>query len=97
MGDSNMLFAIMAAFIVMMFMQSRNAKKEKLAFQTWIDSLKKNDRIITKGGIHGIITSVKDDSIVIKIDEDKGIKMTISKDSVGYALNDKSDDTEKKS
>jgi preprotein translocase subunit YajC len=95
MGEGNMMIAILCAFIAMMVIQSRNQKKEKLAFQDWLNGLKKNDRIITKGGIHGIITSVKDDAIVIKIDEDKGIKMTISKDAIAVSLDDRKDDADK--
>jgi len=90
-------FAIMAALVVMMYMQSRSHKKEKAAFKVWVDQLKKGTRIVTKSGIYGVITSVRDDSIVIKIDEDKGIKMTITKDSVSHGVNEADNNENKKS
>ena len=92
-GNPNIMFAMIFAMIVMMYMSSRGEKKKRLAHQEWLNGLKKNVRVITKAGIHGTITSVRDDSIVIKIDDDKGIKMTITKDSISHAVPEKNEET----
>ena len=89
-GMGPMMIAMLAAFVVMIFMQSRSQKKHQRAYMEWIESLKKNDKIVTKSGMYGTITSIRDDSVMIKIDDDKGIKMQITKESISHAV-DKSD------
>ena len=43
--------------------------------------LKPGDRITTSGGIRGIILSIKDDVVIIKIAPD-GIKMEVAKNAI---------------
>ena len=53
-----------------------------------IDALKKNDKIVTAGGIYGTVVSVDPagDKLVLRIDDDKGVKMTMSRSSVMRVL-----------
>jgi len=51
-----------------------------------LSELKKNDRVVTTGGIHGIVMSVKDGAVVLKIDEAKDIKITVSVGSIGQVV-----------
>ena len=91
-GMFNMMIAMLFAMIAMTWLSGRKEKKQRLA---WMSGLKKNDRIITKAGIYGTITSMKDDSVVIKIDDDKGTKMTITKESVSHSVPDKKEEVKK--
>ena len=43
-----------------------------------IDALKKGDKVITIGGIHGVISSVKDQTVIVKVDDDAKIEFTRS-------------------
>ena len=54
-------------------------KRQKQA-QKMLESLKRGDRVITTGGIHGTILNVKDDVITIKIDDN--VKVDVSKSAV---------------
>lgn len=49
-------------------------------FQTMIDNLKENDRIVTTGGIHGVITSVQRDAgkLTLRVDDTTGAKIRVS-------------------
>ena len=42
-----------------------------------IDALKKNDKVVTAGGIYGTVVSVDPtgDKLVVRIDDDKGVKL----------------------
>ena len=53
-----------------------------------IDALKKNDKIVTAGGIFGTVVSVDPtgDKLVVRIDDDKGVKMTMTRSSVTRVL-----------
>jgi len=46
-----------------------------------LSSIKSGDRITTAGGIRGIILSIKDDVVIIKVAPD-GIKMEIAKSAI---------------
>jgi preprotein translocase subunit YajC len=35
-----------------------------------LSALKKGDKIITIGGIHGVISSVKENTVIVKVDDD---------------------------
>jgi preprotein translocase subunit YajC len=43
-----------------------------------LDALKKGDKIITIGGIHGVISSVKEKSVIVKVDDDAKIEFNRS-------------------
>ncbi|WP_145383267.1 preprotein translocase subunit YajC [Botrimarina mediterranea] len=49
-------------------------------FQTMIDNLKENDRIVTTGGLHGVITSVQRDAgrLTLRVDDTTGAKVRVS-------------------
>ena len=43
-----------------------------------IDALKKGDKVVTIGGIHGVISSVKDQTVIVKVNDDAKIEFTRS-------------------
>ncbi len=45
-------------------------------------SLKKNDKVVTIGGIHGVVKSLTEDEVVLLVDEAKDVKMKFSRQSV---------------
>jgi preprotein translocase subunit YajC len=49
-----------------------------------LNALKKNDRVVTESGIYGTIVSVDPDAdkMVLRIDDEKGVKITCRKSSV---------------
>ena len=46
-----------------------------------ISAVKKNDEIVTGGGIHGTVVNVKDTTVVLKIDDN--VKIEIQKSAIG--------------
>jgi preprotein translocase subunit YajC len=43
-----------------------------------LKALKKGDKVITIGGIHGVIQSVKEGSVILKVDENTKVEFTRS-------------------
>jgi preprotein translocase subunit YajC len=60
-------FVIMIAIFYFLFY--RPQKKEQKKRADMLSSLKKGDRIVTIGGIHGTITGFSDDTVTIKVAE----------------------------
>lgn len=67
-----MLVAIVAIFYFLMIRPQQKRAKEHKSF---LDNLKKGDKIITSGGLYGTITGINDDSITIEIAEKVRVKV----------------------
>jgi len=67
-------------FVIFYFLIIRPQNKQKKDQQKMIDALKKGDRVVTIGGIHGTVQSVKESEVVIKVDANT--KMTMSRNAV---------------
>jgi len=83
--------AIMIALLVFMFTNMRSQKKrEERERNDMYSKLSKNDRVLTVGGIIGTVMSVKDNEIVLKVDETTNTKMTFLKSAVQRIITDES-------
>ena len=75
-------------FVVMYFLMFRGPKKKQQEHKKMVAAMAKNDRVRTIGGIFGTILDVRDDEIVIKIDESTNTKMRISPSAIATVLKD---------
>ncbi|MCI0498459.1 MAG: preprotein translocase subunit YajC [Planctomycetales bacterium] len=82
---------IILIFVVMYFFMFRGPKKKQQEHQKMVDSLQKNDRIRTIGGIFGTVLDVREDEIVLKIDESTNTKMRVSPAAIAAVLKDKTE------
>jgi preprotein translocase subunit YajC len=71
------LIVIFGIFYFLLFAPMR--KKQK-ALQQLISNLQKGDRVITTGGLHGEVVSVKEDVVMVKLADN--IKVRVSKSAV---------------
>jgi preprotein translocase subunit YajC len=67
---------------VMYLVMIRPQQKRQKQWQEMLSSIKAGDRVTTAGGIRGIILSIKDDTIVIRVAPD-GIKLEVAKSAIG--------------
>jgi preprotein translocase subunit YajC len=80
-------FIILIAFTVLMFFfVLRGPRKQKQQHKKMVSSLKKNDRVRTIGGIIGTVVDIKDDELVIKVDESNNTKMRFAISAIGRNL-----------
>lgn len=61
-------------FLVMYFLIFRPQKKKEQETKRMIDSLKKGDKVVTIGGIHGTISSTKEKTVIVKVDDNSKIE-----------------------
>ncbi len=69
-------------FLIFYFLIIRPQQKKQKEHQAMIRNLKKNDEVVTSGGIHGVIINIKDKTFVLRVDENT--KIEIDKISVAY-------------
>lgn len=67
--------AIIAIFYFLIIRPQNKKQKET---QKMLAALKKGDKIVTIGGIHGTIQSVKEQSVVVKVDENTKVEFSRS-------------------
>jgi preprotein translocase subunit YajC len=65
-------------FIVFYFLLIRPQQKKAKEHQTYLSNLKKGDKVITGGGIHGQITGLTDSVVTLEIAENVRIKVNRS-------------------
>lgn len=85
-GQQTSLMGAALPFVAMVaifyFLLIRPQQKQQKQHQAMLSELKKGDKIVTSGGIHGIVSSVKESIVSVKIADNVKIdveKSTISK------------------
>jgi preprotein translocase subunit YajC len=76
----SMLLPFVLIFGVFYFIVIMPAKKQQKKKDAMIAGLKKGDRIVTSGGIHGSVATVEEQNLLVKISENT--KIRISKSAV---------------
>ena len=75
-----MLIFVVLLFGLMYFVMIRPQRKRQKEHQQLIEELQRGDRVITAGGIHGVIESISEDTVIIKVES--GATMRVAKGSV---------------
>lgn len=73
------MFGAIALLMVFTYMGNRRETKRK---KELLESLKKNDRVQTIGGIIGVIVETKPDTIVLRVDENSNTRVTFARTAV---------------
>ncbi len=71
-------------FVVFYFLLIRPQQKQAKQHQAFLNDLKKGQKVITKGGLHGTITGLTDTVVTLEIAKDVVVK--ISRDAIGAPL-----------
>lgn len=85
------LLPIILIFAVMYLFLFRGPKKKQQEHQKMVQALKKNDRVRTIGGILGTVMDVRDDEIVLKVDESTNTKMRVIPAAIAAVLSEKTE------
>ena len=67
-------------FFIFYFLLIKPQQKKQLEHQEMLKKLKKNDDVVTSGGIHGTIVNVKDDTVILRVDDN--CKLEVQKSSI---------------
>ena len=71
-------------FVIMYFVLLRPQMKRQKDQQRLVSALKTGDRVVTNGGIHGLISNVKDTTVIVKVADN--VKIEIEKTAVTTVL-----------
>jgi preprotein translocase subunit YajC len=80
-GTANPLMTFLpfvAIIAIFYFLIIRPQNKKQKETQKMLAALKKGDKIVTIGGIHGTIQNVKEQTVIVKVDEDTKVEFSRS-------------------
>lgn len=86
-GGLGMLIPLILIVVIMYFFMIRPQNKKQKETQKMLDALKKGDKVITIGGIHGVVTQTKEQTVVIKVDD--GTKIEFNRSAISSVVTDK--------
>ena len=74
--------------VLFYFMLIRPQKRKEQELREMVRNVKENDRVVTIGGIYGIVTNVQRDAdrVTIRVDEATGTKLKINMSAIARVL-----------
>ncbi len=94
-GGIQMIVMMVVLFAIVYFFMIRPQNKKQKEIQKFRNSLTVGQKIVTIGGIHGVIKSINDDEATVTVEVATGVKMVFSKDAISLPANAKVADTTK--
>jgi preprotein translocase subunit YajC len=97
-GGGAQLITMLVTFgliiVVFYFLVIRPQNRKQKAAKKMLESVRRGDRVVTIGGMHGFVESVKEDAVVLKVDDN--VKIKFSKSAVSQVLERKDDSGDSK-
>ena len=69
------LFPLVLIFFVMYFLLIRPQQKQQKDLAKLQKALKKNDVVVTYGGIHGTVVNIKEETVTLRVDDNVRIEV----------------------
>lgn len=85
-GLTHMLIMFGGVFFIMYLLVIRPQKKQERDRLAMLSAITKNDHVLTSGGIIGVVMNVKDHEVVLKIDDDKNIRVRVARSAITNVL-----------
>jgi preprotein translocase subunit YajC len=97
-GLSSLLpaFALIAVFFYFLVLRPQRSKDQQ--FRSLVENLKDKDRVVTIGGIHGVVTNVdrregREAVVVIRVDDASGAKIRVNASAISRVVSDEQEST----
>ena len=83
-GGLTSFLPLILIFVIFYFLLIRPQKQKQKKLQLLVEAMKVGDKVITAGGIHGLVTSVKKQSVSVKVDNN--VKIEFEKGSIATVI-----------
>jgi len=80
-GTMNLIF-IGGILLVFYFFMIRPQQKKQKDQKKFLGDIKKGDMVVSLGGIHGKITAIEENTVILEVD--RGARIKIEKSSISY-------------
>jgi len=86
-GILGQVFLFGSIILIMYFFMIRPQQKKQKDSKKFIEEIKKGDEVVTIGGLHGKVSSVDSDKVVLELD--RGLKVTVEKSAISLDFSKK--------
>ena len=84
-GLAGMFVPMVCVFVIMYFLVLRPQQQQRKKLQEMVDNMKTGDAVVTTGGIHGIVSNMKDGStLTLKIADN--VRIEVDKSAIATVL-----------
>ena len=84
-------FVLIIAIFYFFIIRPQNKKQKET--EKMINALKKGDKVVTIGGIHGVVSSTKEKTVIVKVDDN--CKIEFSRSAIAAVENEKTLESKK--
>ncbi len=81
-----LMLLIMGVFI---FMSMSGQRRERKKHAQMLSALSKGNRVLTAGGIYGTVVELRDNEVLVKVDENNNTRMKFTREAIKTVLADK--------
>lgn len=85
-GNFSFLIMMVLIFVVMWFFMIRPQQKKQKELAQFRNSLVKGDKIVTIGGIYGVVAEVKEQYVLVEVDNN--VKIRVDKNAIVKDITD---------
>ena len=83
-GGLGSFMPLILIFIIFYFLMIRPQRQKQKQLQKQVEAMRTGDKVITAGGIHGLVTNVKKQSVSVKVDNN--VKIEFEKGSIATVI-----------
>lgn len=91
-GSGSLLMTVLPFGLIILifyFFIIRPQNKKQKETEKMIAALKKGDKVVTIGGIHGVVSSTKEQTVIVKVDD--GAKLEFNRTAIASVIADKAE------
>ena len=89
--DMGVMLPMLLLLVLFVVMSSRTRKRQEQEKQNMLGAMKRGDRVQTIGGILGNVVEVREDRILLKVDEGNNTKVWFARSAIHRVLGDEAD------
>ena len=84
-GVAGMFVPMICVFVIMYFLVLRPQQQQRKKLQEMVDNMKTGDAVVTTGGIHGIVSNMKDgNTLMLKVADN--VRIEVDKSAIASVL-----------
>lgn len=88
-GILGQVFLFGSIILIMYFFMIRPQQKKQKESKKFIEEIKKGDEVVTIGGLHGKVSSVEGDAVMLELD--RGLKVKVEKSAISLDFSKKTE------
>jgi preprotein translocase subunit YajC len=82
----SLVFPLLLGIAFVYFFIIRPQKREQEEKQNLLTALKKNDRVLTTGGMYGTIVNIKEGEVTLSVDDQAKVKIRFDKSAIARVV-----------